>query len=208
MNIKKVKINSITSNVENPRLIKDFKFGKLVDSIKQFPEMLKIRPIVVNKDNVILGGNMRYKASVQAGLKEVYIIQANELTEEQEKEFIIKDNVGFGEWDWDVLANDWDANLLEDWGLDLPIDEQIDKMEEDDEIELPQSVQLEPPKEYILIMAEPNSVDWEELKEMLQLKMVRRGGYKKGSAFDAVSLERVLWWDDFKNRINVNSSTK
>ena len=108
MNIKKVKINSITSNVENPRLIKDFKFGKLVDSIKQFPEMLKIRPIVVNKDNVILGGNMRYKASVQAGLKEVYIIQANELTEEQEKEFIIKDNVGFGEWDWDVLANDGD----------------------------------------------------------------------------------------------------
>ena len=194
MNIKKVKINSITSNVDNPRLIKDFKFGKLVDSIKQFPEMLKIRPIVVNKDNVILGGNMRYKASVQAGLKEVYIIQADELTEEQEREFVIKDNVGFGEWDWDILANDWDANLLEDWGLDLPIDDQIDKMEEDDEIELPQSVQLEPPKEYILIMAEPNSVDWEELKEMLQLKMVRRGGYKKGSAFDAVSLERVLWW--------------
>ena len=208
MNIKKVKINSITSNVDNPRLIKDFKFGKLVDSIKQFPEMLKIRPIVVNKDNVILGGNMRYKASVQAGLKEVYIIQADELTEEQEREFVIKDNVGFGEWDWDILANDWDANLLEDWGLDLPIDDQIDKMEEDDEIELPQSVQLEPPKEYILIMAEPNSVDWEELKEMLQLKMVRRGGYKKGSAFDAVSLERVLWWDDFKKRINVDSSTK
>jgi hypothetical protein len=208
MNIKKVKINSITSNVDNPRLIKDFKFGKLVDSIKQFPEMLKIRPIVVNKDNVILGGNMRYKASVQAGLKEVYIIQADELTEEQEREFVIKDNVGFGEWDWDILANDWDANLLEDWGLDLPIDDQIDKMEEEDEIELPQSVQLEPPKEYILIMAEPNSVDWEELKEMLQLKMVRRGGYKKGSAFDAVSLERVLWWDDFKKRLDVNSSTK
>jgi hypothetical protein len=208
MNIKKVKINSITSNVDNPRLIKDFKFGKLVDSIKQFPEMLKIRPIVVNKDNVILGGNMRYKASVQAGLKEVYIIQADELTEEQEREFVIKDNVGFGEWDWDILANDWDANLLEDWGLDLPIDDQIDKMEDEDEIELPQSVQLEPPKEYILIMAEPNSVDWEELKEMLQLKMVRRGGYKKGSAFDAVSLERVLWWDDFKKRLDVNSSTK
>ena len=113
MNIKKVKINSITSNVDNPRLIKDFKFGKLVDSIKQFPEMLKIRPIVVNKDNVILGGNMRYKASVQAGLKEVYIIQADELTEEQEREFVIKDNVGFGEWDWDILANDWDANLLD-----------------------------------------------------------------------------------------------
>lgn len=208
MDIQKVKINQITSNVDNPRLIKDFKFGKLVDSIKQFPEMLKIRPIVVNKDNVILGGNMRYKASVQAGLKEVYIIKADNLSEEQEKEFIIKDNVGFGEWDWEILANEWDVDLLEDWGLDLPIDEQIDKMDDDDEIELPQSVQLEPPKEYILIMAEPNSVDWEELKEMLKLKMVRRGGYKKGSNFDAVSLERVLWWDDFKKRINVDSSTK
>ena len=97
---------------------------------------------------------------------------------------------------------------LADWGLEIPIDQQIDKMEDDDEIELPQSVQLEPPKEYILIMAEPNSVDWEELKEMLQLKMVRRGGYKKGSTFDAVALERVIWWNDFKNRINVNSSTK
>ena len=80
-------------------------------------------------------------------------------------------------------------------------------MEEDDELEIPQSVQLEPPKEYVLIMAEPNSVDWEELKEMLKLKMVRER-YKKGSAFDSVSLERVLWWDDFKNRIDVSSSTK
>jgi hypothetical protein len=203
-----IDIKKVIKNPDNPRIIKDSKFHKLVKSIKEFPEMLKLRPIVVNNDMVVLGGNMRLRACKEAGLKEVWIMKADNLTEEQQKEFIVKDNVGYGQWDWDILANEWDTELLEDWGLDLLIDEQIDKLEDDEEIELPQSVQLEPPKEYILIMAEPNSVDWEELKEMLKLKMVRRGGYKKGSTFDAVSLERVLWWDDFKKRINVNSSTK
>ena len=203
-----IKITQVKPNKNNPRFIKDYKFNKLVNSIKEFPEMLKLRPIIVNTDMVVLGGNMRLRACKEAGLKEVWVLKADDLTEQQQREFIVKDNVGFGEWDWDLLANEWEIDLLEDWGLDLPIEEQIEKMEDDEEIELPQSVQLEPPKEYILIMAEPNSVDWEELKEMLKLKMVRRGGYKKGSNFDAVSLERVLWWDDFKKRINVNSSTK
>jgi len=207
--IEKVSISSIKENDANPRFINKHKFQKLVNSVKEFPEMLSLRPIVVDKDNIILGGNMRYKACKEIGLKEVYIIQADDLDEKKAQEFIIKDNVGFGEWDWDVLANDWDTDLLEDWGLDLNIDNAIDDLEEDDDIELPQSVQLEPPKEYILIMAEPNSVDWEELKETLKLKMVRRGGYKKGSGFDAVSLERVLYWDEFKKRIkDADSSTK
>jgi len=207
--IEKVSISSITENAANPRTINKHKFQKLVNSVREFPEMLSLRPIVVDKDNVILGGNMRYKACKELGLKEVYIIQAEDLNEKQAQEFIIKDNVGFGEWDWDILANDWDTDLLEDWGLELNIDDAIDDLEEDDDIELPQSVQLEPPKEYILIMAEPNSVDWEELKETLKLKMVRNGGYKKGSAFESVSLERVLYWDEFKKRIkDVDSSTK
>ena len=207
--IQKVSISYIKENDANPRFINKHKFQKLVNSVKEFPEMLSLRPIVVDKDNIILGGNMRYKACKEIGLKEVYIIQADDLDEKKAQEFIIKDNVGFGEWDWDVLANDWDTDLLEDWGLDLNIDNAIDDLEEDDDIELPQSVQLEPPKEYILIMAEPNSVDWEELKETLKLKMVRRGGYKKGSGFDAVSLERVLYWDEFKKRLkDADSSTK
>ena len=92
--------------------------------------------------------------------------------------------------------------------MEIPLNDKIDQLEEGEEIELPQSVQLEPPKEYILIMAEPNSVDWEEIKQIFQLKMVRRGGYKKGSAFDAIALERVIEWSDFKTRINVNSDTK
>ena len=208
MKPNKIKISKIKSNPNNPRLIKDYKFRKLVKSIKEFPEMLKLRPIVVDENNIILGGNMRYKACIEAGLKEIYVIQADDLSEDQKKEFIIKDNSSFGDWDWDVIANEWDLELINDWGVDLPLNDQIDQLEDDDEIELPQSVQLEPPKEYILIMAEPNSVDWEELKETLKLKMVRRGGYKKGSGFDAVSLERVLYWDEFKKRINVSSSTK
>ena len=170
--------------------------------------MLELRPIVVDENNIVLGGNMRLKACKEAGLKDVFIVKAENLTEEQKQEFIVKDNVGFGEWDWDALANEFDIEQLEDWGLDVPINDKIDQLEDGEEIELPQSVQMEPPKEYILIMAEPNSIEWEEIKEMLQLRMVRRGGYKKGSAFDAVALERVIEWSDFKTRINVNSSTK
>jgi len=113
-----VKINNVKLNPNNPRLIKDDKFKKLVQSIKDFPEMLDIRPIVVNKDMIILGGNMRYKACKEAGLKEIPVI-ITDLTEEQQKEFLIKDNTSGGEWDWEVLSNEWDSDQLADWGLDL-----------------------------------------------------------------------------------------
>jgi ParB-like chromosome segregation protein Spo0J len=125
---QKVTIKEVIPNKSNPRIIKDDKFKKLVQSIKDFPQMLEIRPIVVDENNIILGGNMRFKACIEAGLKEVFIIKANDLTEEQKHEFIVKDNVGFGEWDWDILANEWDTEKLEDWGLKIPIyiDEDID----------------------------------------------------------------------------------
>jgi len=113
------KLTDIKSNPNNPRLIKDEKFKKLVDSIKEFPKMLELRPIVVNDDMIVLGGNMRLKACKEAGLKEVPVIKASDLTEEQQRAFIIKDNVGYGEWDWDMLANEWDEKELEMWGLDV-----------------------------------------------------------------------------------------
>ncbi|MFY7938788.1 MAG: ParB N-terminal domain-containing protein [Flavobacterium sp.] len=116
----KVKISEIKTNPNNPRVIKDDKFQKLVQSIKDFPEMLDIRPIVVNKDMIVLGGNMRLKACKEAGLKEVSIIKAEQLTEEQQREFIIKDNVGYGEWDWEMIANQWDTDELNEWSLDIP----------------------------------------------------------------------------------------
>jgi len=120
MTTTEMKLSEIRANPNNPRLIKDEKFHKLVESIRTFPEMLKLRPIVINDDNIVLGGNMRLKACKEAGLKTVPVIKASELTEEQQREFIIKDNVGFGEWDWEMLANGWDAEKLEDWGVEVP----------------------------------------------------------------------------------------
>lgn len=113
-----MKLSEIKPNPNNPRLIKDAKFAQLVQSIKDFPEMLEKRPIVVNKDMVVLGGNMRLKACKEAGLKDVPVMVAD-WTEEQQRQFIIKDNVGFGEWDWDMIANEWDAEEVEGWGLDI-----------------------------------------------------------------------------------------
>ena len=114
-----VAISQLKSNPSNPRLIKDDKFHKLVQSLKDFPEMAKVRPIVVNTEMVILGGNMRFKAMKEAGWKEVPV-EVVYWPEEKQREFIIKDNVGFGEWEWDMLANEWEADDLEKWGLDVP----------------------------------------------------------------------------------------
>ena len=116
--IKKLKVGQIKINPKNPRLIKDTKFKKLVQSIKDFPEMLEYRPIVFNEDNYILGGNMRYKAAVDAGLKEVHTMKVN-ISKKKQEEFIIKDNASFGDWDWDILANIWDNQKLNEWGIDV-----------------------------------------------------------------------------------------
>ena len=120
MNTKKMKLKDIKLNPSNPRVIKDNKFKQLVKSIQEFPQMLEIRPIVVNDDNIVLGGNMRLRACQEAGLKEVPVIVASDLTPEQQKQFIIKDNIGYGEWDWELLANDWNVEELEEWGLTIP----------------------------------------------------------------------------------------
>ena len=126
-------IKEIKPNPDNPRVIRDEKFTKLKNSIQEFPEMLKLRPIVVDEDDVILGGNMRYRALQELGHKEVWTIKASELTEAQKREFIIKDNVGFGEHNWDVLANEWDAAELEAWGLDIPGFDSDNELDESDQ---------------------------------------------------------------------------
>jgi hypothetical protein len=132
-----VDISKVRGNTNNPRIIKDDKFKKLVKSIKDFPEMLELRPIVVDENMIVLGGNMRLKACIEAGLKEVHITIADNLTEEQKQEFIVKDNVGFGEWDWDMIANVWDSELLNEWGLDVWQPEtEVDYSLLDDEDEL------------------------------------------------------------------------
>ena len=126
-------INEIKPNPNNPRIIKDDKFKKLVKSIQDFPQMLELRRIVRDENEVVLGGNMRLKACVEAGLKDVPVKQAKELSEDQKKEFIVKDNVGYGEWDWDDLANNWNVEDLTEWGLDIPnFEPEVLEAEEDD----------------------------------------------------------------------------
>jgi DNA modification methylase len=140
-----VNINQVKPNPKNPRLIKDGKFKKLVKSIDEFPDMLNKRPLIVFTDTdgkyCVLGGNMRLKACQELGIKEIPIIKADEWTEEQKNEFLIKDNVGFGEWDWDDLANEWDAEKLDEWGLDLPVDLRVEELEaEEDNYEIPNEI--------------------------------------------------------------------
>lgn len=142
MKIERLKISEVKSNPNNPRIIKDDKFNKLVKSIKEFPKMLELRPIVVNDDMIVLGGNMRLKACKEAGMKEIPVIKASELTEEQQREFIIKDNVGFGEWDWEMIANEWDADEVAEWGLDVPnFESDVDYSILDDDDELNQQLE-------------------------------------------------------------------
>nr|AKH47387.1 hypothetical protein [uncultured marine virus] len=127
---KIVNIKTIKETPGNPRFIKDAKFKKLVKSVKSAPWMMLIRPIVVDETMTILGGNMRLKACQSAGIFDIPIHIETGLTEAQKREFIIKDNSGFGEWDWDILANEWDVKQLSDWGLDLPV---FDLPTEDDQ---------------------------------------------------------------------------
>jgi hypothetical protein len=174
MKVIKANIADVKINPNNPRLIKDDKFTKLVQSIKDFPEMLEIRPIVVNSDMVVLGGNMRLKACKEAGIKEIPIIIADNLTEEQQREFLIKDNVSGGEWDWDMLANEWDAEELDNWGLDLPIDlediKQTNDIPDIGQIEFSEELLLE--HNYIVLYFD-NPMDWEVAQEVYGLKDVK-----------------------------------
>tara|TARA_R100000664_G_scaffold33743_1_gene51809 strand:- start:917 stop:1447 length:531 start_codon:yes stop_codon:yes gene_type:complete len=124
--MKKIKISKLKPNPNNPRTISKEKFDKLVTSIKEFPKMLELRPLIVDENFVVLGGNMRLKALEQLGIKEVPYIQESELTDEQKKQFIIKDNLSFGNWDWDILGNEWDNVALNDWGMDIWRADEID----------------------------------------------------------------------------------
>ena len=137
----KIDIDKIKMNNENPRIIKDNKFKKLVKSIKDFPEMLEKRPLIIDENNVVLGGNMRLKALEHLKYKKVPVIQVTDWNEEMKKEFIIKDNVGFGEWDFDILANEWDIEKLNEWGLDF--DFKIEPEVEEDDYNEPDDLKVD-----------------------------------------------------------------
>jgi DNA modification methylase len=142
-----MKLTEIKSNPNNPRVIKDHKFEKLKKSISEFPKMMELRPMVINEDNIVLGGNMRLKALKDLGYKEVpeeWVKRASDLTEEETRRFIIADNVGFGEHDWDLLANEWNTEELEDWGLDgFPFEEITELEAEEDDYTEPDNIQVD-----------------------------------------------------------------
>jgi DNA modification methylase len=140
--VEEIAINLIKENPSNPRVIKDDKFQILVNSIKAFPEMLNIRPIVINSDMIVLGGNMRLKACIAAGLKSVPVIRTT-FSQEKQKEFIIKDNISGGEWDWDMIANEWNADELTAWGLDIPDFALTNPEAEDDDFDIPISIKTD-----------------------------------------------------------------
>lgn len=145
--MQKVSIKDIKPNPKNPRVIKDEKFEKLKRSIQEFPEMLEKHPLICFTDTdgkfVVLGGNMRLKAAKDIGLKELPILLADDWTEEQKAEFLIKDNVGFVEWDWGQLVDSWDVEKLSEWGLDVPTNVHIQLEAEQDEYEIPDEVQTD-----------------------------------------------------------------
>lgn len=188
MKIELVPIKDVIPNPENPRLIKDENFKKLVRSIKEFPQMLNIRPIVVNEEMVTLGGNMRLKACIEAGLKKVPIIRAEGLSEQQQREFIVKDNLGYGEWDWDMLANSWDMEELGHWGL--TVDKWAGAEEEDGEEE-----DGENDREYKKqIMVHMREDDYQEALDLLKWHR-KRGAYIGGIILKHLKAE--------KNKINL-----
>ena len=142
--VNQVPISKVKPNKGNPRFIRDEKFTKLVKSLREFPDMAKLRPLIVNAEMVVLGGNMRLKAMQELKWETVPVIVADTLTPKQEAEFIIKDNVGFGEWDWEMLANQWDAELLTDWGLDIPhFEPELELEAEEDDYEMPDKLQTD-----------------------------------------------------------------
>jgi len=142
-----VKLTEIKSNPNNPRVIKDHKFEKLKKSISEFPKMMELRPMVINEDNIVLGGNMRLKALKDLGYKEVpeeWVKRASDLTEEETRRFIIADNVGFGEHDWEMLANEWNTEELEDWGLEgFPFEEVTELKAKEDDYTEPDNIQVD-----------------------------------------------------------------
>jgi len=190
MNIEWVKTKDIIPNENNPRILKDDKFKKLVQSIKDFPEMLEIRPIVVNNEMMILGGNMRWKAIQEIGIKEIPIIKAENLTEEQQREFIIKDNVGFGEWDWEMITNEWDAEQVAEWGLDVPnFESDVDYSILEDDNEL--NSQLESMANGVkkAIQIEFEAEHYEEAYELVKFWR-EKGGYVGGMIMEFLKAEK------------------
>lgn len=199
MKIEKVKISQVKPNPDNPRVIQDADFDRLVKSIEDFPEMLEIRPIVVDNEGMVLGGNQRLKACKKAGLNEVFIIRASELTEEQRDKFIIRDNGRWGAWDYDLLK-DWNPEELELSGVELPVDKIcIDGESKEIDCNYEPATELGIEKEYVVIVFN-NKEEHEEAIDKLGLKIQREVNNKK-LKLNNVGIQRVMKYEDLRSII-------
>ena len=166
-NIKKMKLKDIKPNPNNPRVLRDDKFQKLKQSITEFPKMLSLRPMVIDENNVVLGGNMRLRALQELGfidIEEAWVKRSSDLTEDEKKRFIIADNVAFGEWDWDTLANDWEVVDLEAWGLEIP---QFDERGEIDYSDKNQEINVDDYTDKMIIKLEYTENDYLQVRDQL-----------------------------------------
>jgi hypothetical protein len=199
--IKEAKImplKKIHLNPDNPRVIEDAEYKKLVTSVRDFPIMLKINPIKVNENMMVLGGNQRLKACIDAGYKEVPIMDISALTPEQQDEFLIKDNLPYGQWDWDIIAG-WDLEMLDIWGLDVP--DNLDEIKETKDI--PEKGKIEFSEELLLehnyvVLYFDNPMDWEVACDKLGLKTVKTKTPDKSSK---IGIGRVIRGSDILPRL-------
>jgi hypothetical protein len=199
--IKKIKVSELKANKENPRTVSKEKFSKLKKSITNFPKMLKLRPIVIDDNNTVLGGNMRLKALKSLGIKETWCIKASDLNEEEKEEFIIKDNVGFGDWDFDILANNFEITKLEEFGIDLWFNkDDITEMKNPDnnETENKFATELDSESNYIVLKFSKD-IDWIQAKTLfnLQTEVAQRANGKKwsqgiGRVIDGVNAIKII----------------
>lgn len=181
-------IKELVANNKNPRVIKKDSFERLKKSIQDFPDMMKLRPIVIDEDNIVLGGNMRFKACSELGIETVSVIKVIGLTEEQKKEFVVKDNKSFGDWDWEMLSSDWDVQDLNDWGFGDWKPKQVDLKDEgvfkkvfdatkNEDAIFPVIPKFDEKQELLIIVSE-SEVDSNWLRE--RLGMQKMSSYKSG----------------------------
>lgn len=177
MNDERMKVAQIRPNPDNPRFITEEKFEALVQSLTTAPWMLDARPLVVDEDNVVLGGNMRLKALKHLGVTEVPVKRIEGLSDQQKREFVIKDNIPFGQWDYDALANAWDADLLNEWGMDVWADADLDGLFD---VEPPQD---DNPIDTYKITLEYGKAEYDEVVEALKAK----GGTFENAVYQALT---------------------
>ncbi len=196
-----MKLSDIKANPDNPRTIKDDKFKKLVNSIKEFPKMMELRPLVINDENIVLGGNMRLKALKELGYKDIpdaWVKRAADLTPDEQRRFIIADNVAFGEHDWDLLRQNWDVAQLDEWGMDTE-EMDVGKITEMDGIMFEIAEELGIERDYLMIVFK-DQTEYKDAIQRLGLKRVQENNCTT-PGIDNVGIQKIIKYENLRTII-------